>query len=120
MQSTDLPSDVPNSVKRIKNRRASSRQHTLAYRRAASRSKPPKTATGAKLAVVRIQVDSLAANPVACQCSLAFGCAEQREAHQKWCASSRQHTLPTSVRWITRSGSAKSIQCARGGLFNTP
>nr|WP_305910023.1 hypothetical protein [Methylomarinum sp. Ch1-1]MDP4522971.1 hypothetical protein [Methylomarinum sp. Ch1-1] len=29
-------------MKRIKNRRASSRQHTLAHRRAASRSKPPK------------------------------------------------------------------------------
>nr|WP_305909401.1 hypothetical protein [Methylomarinum sp. Ch1-1]MDP4522308.1 hypothetical protein [Methylomarinum sp. Ch1-1] len=40
-----------NSVKRIKNRCASYRQHTLPHRRAASRSKPPKTATGAKLAV---------------------------------------------------------------------
>nr|WP_305907763.1 hypothetical protein [Methylomarinum sp. Ch1-1]MDP4520542.1 hypothetical protein [Methylomarinum sp. Ch1-1] len=39
-----------NSAKRIKNRCASYRQHTP-HRRAASRSKPPKTATGAKLAV---------------------------------------------------------------------
>nr|WP_305906928.1 hypothetical protein [Methylomarinum sp. Ch1-1]MDP4519641.1 hypothetical protein [Methylomarinum sp. Ch1-1] len=31
-----------NSVKRIKNRCASYRQHTLPHRRAASRSKPPK------------------------------------------------------------------------------
>nr|WP_305909335.1 hypothetical protein [Methylomarinum sp. Ch1-1]MDP4522241.1 hypothetical protein [Methylomarinum sp. Ch1-1] len=36
------------------------------------------------------------------------------------CASYRQHTLPTFVRWIARSGSAKIIQCTRGGLFNTP
>ncbi|WP_305907466.1 CheR family methyltransferase [Methylomarinum sp. Ch1-1] len=66
---------VPNSVKRIKNRRASSRQHTLPapierIKRSGSaivgrlRSKPPKTVTAAKLAVVRTgtQVD--------CQCSL--------------------------------------------------
>nr|WP_305908021.1 hypothetical protein [Methylomarinum sp. Ch1-1]MDP4520824.1 hypothetical protein [Methylomarinum sp. Ch1-1] len=38
-------------MKRIKNRCASYRQYTLPHRRAASRSKPPKTATGAKLAV---------------------------------------------------------------------
>nr|WP_305907054.1 hypothetical protein [Methylomarinum sp. Ch1-1]MDP4519772.1 hypothetical protein [Methylomarinum sp. Ch1-1] len=37
---------------------------------------------------------------------LAFGCASQREAHQKWCASSRQHTLPAPVGRIKRSGSA--------------
>nr|WP_305909866.1 hypothetical protein [Methylomarinum sp. Ch1-1]MDP4522804.1 hypothetical protein [Methylomarinum sp. Ch1-1] len=32
-------------MKRIKNRCASYRQHTLPHRRAASRSKPPKTST---------------------------------------------------------------------------
>nr|WP_305907228.1 hypothetical protein [Methylomarinum sp. Ch1-1]MDP4519962.1 hypothetical protein [Methylomarinum sp. Ch1-1] len=53
-QSTVLPSDMLNCVKRIKNRCASYRQHTLPHRRAASRSKPPKNATGAKLAIVRI------------------------------------------------------------------
>nr|WP_305908001.1 hypothetical protein [Methylomarinum sp. Ch1-1]MDP4520803.1 hypothetical protein [Methylomarinum sp. Ch1-1] len=73
---------------------ASYRQYTLPHRRAASRSKPPNPAPEAKLAVVRIQADCLAANPVACQGSLAFGCAERCEAHQKWCASYRQHTLP--------------------------
>nr|WP_305907386.1 hypothetical protein [Methylomarinum sp. Ch1-1]MDP4520130.1 hypothetical protein [Methylomarinum sp. Ch1-1] len=50
-QSTVLPSDVPNCVKRIKNRRASSRQHTLAHRRAASRSKPPKPLLHANVAL---------------------------------------------------------------------
>ncbi|WP_349431554.1 hypothetical protein Q9L42_018140 [Methylomarinum sp. Ch1-1] len=52
-QSTVLPSDVLNSVKRIKNRCASYRQHPLPHRRAASRSKPPKTPPPvAKLVIV--------------------------------------------------------------------
>nr|WP_305909116.1 hypothetical protein [Methylomarinum sp. Ch1-1]MDP4522004.1 hypothetical protein [Methylomarinum sp. Ch1-1] len=49
--------------------------------REASRQNP---APGTKLAVVRIQADCLAAYPrLRCQCSLAFGCAELHEAHQK-------------------------------------
>ncbi|WP_305907432.1 hypothetical protein Q9L42_015850 [Methylomarinum sp. Ch1-1] len=58
-----MPSDALNCVKRIETWCASYRQHTLPHRRAASRSKPPKTAARAKLAVVRIQADCLAANP---------------------------------------------------------
>ncbi|WP_305908073.1 hypothetical protein Q9L42_012440 [Methylomarinum sp. Ch1-1] len=93
----------PIVLKHIETWCASYRQHTLPHRRAdqaqrirqrraASRSKPPKTATGVKLAVVRIQTDCLAANPP-------YGC----DAHVKpivlkhietWCASYRQHTLP--------------------------
>nr|WP_305906996.1 hypothetical protein [Methylomarinum sp. Ch1-1]MDP4519712.1 hypothetical protein [Methylomarinum sp. Ch1-1] len=37
---------------------------------------------------------------------LAFGCVEHREAHQNRCASYRQHTLPSPVGRIKRSGSA--------------
>nr|WP_305908994.1 hypothetical protein [Methylomarinum sp. Ch1-1]MDP4521863.1 hypothetical protein [Methylomarinum sp. Ch1-1] len=48
---------------------------------------------------------------------LAFGCAEQREAHQKRCASYRQHTLPHR-RAASRSKPPKT--CTRGGLFNPP
>nr|WP_305907952.1 hypothetical protein [Methylomarinum sp. Ch1-1]MDP4520751.1 hypothetical protein [Methylomarinum sp. Ch1-1] len=41
------------------------------------------------------------------QFSLAcIGCAELFEAHQKRCASYRQHTLPVPVGRIKRSGSA--------------
>nr|WP_305907481.1 hypothetical protein [Methylomarinum sp. Ch1-1]MDP4520239.1 hypothetical protein [Methylomarinum sp. Ch1-1] len=80
-----LPSDVSNSVKRIETRCASYRQRTLPHRRAASRSKPPKPATGGKIGHCDIQAHCLTVNhpTVACQYSLAFGCAELREAHQK-------------------------------------
>nr|WP_305908074.1 hypothetical protein [Methylomarinum sp. Ch1-1]MDP4520880.1 hypothetical protein [Methylomarinum sp. Ch1-1] len=50
----------PIVLKHIETWCASYRQHTLPHRRAASRSKPPKTATRVKLAVVRIQADCLA------------------------------------------------------------
>nr|WP_305909974.1 hypothetical protein [Methylomarinum sp. Ch1-1]MDP4522918.1 hypothetical protein [Methylomarinum sp. Ch1-1] len=71
----------------------------IRQRRAASRSKPPKTATGAKLAVVRIQADCLAANPpYGCDANVVLPsdvlncvkCIKNR------CASSCQRTLPTS------------------------
>nr|WP_305908979.1 hypothetical protein [Methylomarinum sp. Ch1-1]MDP4521848.1 hypothetical protein [Methylomarinum sp. Ch1-1] len=111
-----MPSDALNCAKRIKNRCASYRQHTLPHRRAASRrvasrSKPPKPAPEAKLAVVRIQADCLAANPPygydanAALPSDALNCAKRIKNR---CASYRQHTLPTSVRWITRSGKERS------------
>nr|WP_305907016.1 hypothetical protein [Methylomarinum sp. Ch1-1]MDP4519733.1 hypothetical protein [Methylomarinum sp. Ch1-1] len=83
--------------------------------RAASRSKPPKPATGEKLAVVRIQADCLAANP-------------PYDGPTDGC--------DTNVGWIKRSGSTnvgrlreasrqkpppgQNWPCTRGGLFNTP
>nr|WP_305908284.1 hypothetical protein [Methylomarinum sp. Ch1-1]MDP4521104.1 hypothetical protein [Methylomarinum sp. Ch1-1] len=45
---------------------------------------------------------------------LAFGCAEQREAHQKRCVSCRQHTLPAPVGRIKRSGSANVERLREG------
>nr|WP_305908452.1 hypothetical protein [Methylomarinum sp. Ch1-1]MDP4521284.1 hypothetical protein [Methylomarinum sp. Ch1-1] len=42
-------------MKRIETRCASCRQHPLPHRRAASRSKPPKPSSGAKIGVVRIE-----------------------------------------------------------------
>nr|WP_305908628.1 hypothetical protein [Methylomarinum sp. Ch1-1]MDP4521472.1 hypothetical protein [Methylomarinum sp. Ch1-1] len=92
-----LTSDVSNSVKRIKNRCASYRQHTLPHRRAASRNKPPKTAPGAKLAVVRIQADCLTANPpYGCDANVALtsDVSNSVKRIKNRCASYRQHTLP--------------------------
>ncbi|WP_349431314.1 hypothetical protein Q9L42_014560 [Methylomarinum sp. Ch1-1] len=106
----------PIVLKRIETWCASYRQHTLPVpvradqaqrirqqRRAASRSKPPKTAPREKLAIVHIQADCLAANPPGCDANVKPIVLKRSET---WCASFRQHTLPVPVGRIKRSGSA--------------
>nr|WP_305908626.1 hypothetical protein [Methylomarinum sp. Ch1-1]MDP4521470.1 hypothetical protein [Methylomarinum sp. Ch1-1] len=61
------------------------------------------------MAVVRIQADCLAANPpYGCDANVALtsDVSNSVKRIETRCASYRQHTLLTSVRWIKRSGSA--------------
>nr|WP_305908627.1 hypothetical protein [Methylomarinum sp. Ch1-1]MDP4521471.1 hypothetical protein [Methylomarinum sp. Ch1-1] len=61
------------------------------------------------MAVVRIQADCLTANPpYGCDANVALtsDVLNSVKRIKNRCASYRQHTLLTSVRWIKRSGSA--------------